>query len=104
MTSVIRYIINRSDFYDEFASFREVGLRQWRDVHDRVLQACSNVWNAVKEVLCFDSPEGHVVIDPDDDEPDVGVKDTLSYCWRALKEARCVYSYFNKPRLTALAL
>lgn len=104
MTSVDRYIIVHPDFYDEFASFGEVSLRQWRDVHDRLLQACFKVWDAVKEVLCFDSPEGHVMIDPDDDEPDVGVKDTLSYCWRALKEARYVYSWFDEPRLTTVAL
>lgn len=102
MTSDDRYIINRSDFYT--TSFGDMGLRRWRDLHDRLLQNCSAVWDAVKAVLCFDSPEGHIVIDPEDDEPDVGVKDTLSFCWRALKEARYVRSNFDRPRLTHLAL
>ena len=102
MTPDDRYIINRSDFYD--LSFGDICLGQWRDMHDRLLQSCSAVWDAVKEVLCFDAPEGHVVIDPDEDEPDVGVKDTLSFCWRALKEARYVYRRPNRPRLTKAVL
>ena len=52
------------------------------------MAACSNVWKAVAHVLCCDSPEGHVTMDFVEDEIDIGAKDTLSYSWRALKEAR----------------
>lgn len=36
----------------------------------------------------MDSPEGHTGEDFEEDDLDVGVKDTLSFSWRALKEAR----------------
>ena len=45
----------------------------------------------VKDVLCKDSPEGQhdQANELDDHQPvDVGLKDTLSYCWRSLKESR----------------
>lgn len=50
----------------------------------------------MKGVLCVDSPEGHTGEDLEDDDLDVGVKDTLSFSWRALKEARCVCSLLLK--------
>ena len=49
---------------------------------------CSYVWEAVKEVLCFDAPEGHESGEADDRDLDIGAKDTLSFSWRALKESR----------------
>ncbi|KAH9827697.1 putative death-receptor fusion protein (DUF2428) [Teratosphaeria destructans] len=44
------------------------------------------VWNVVKPILCNDAPEGYL---PENFEEtiDVSTKDTLSFCWRALKEA-----------------
>ena len=81
-------MISRSDIYQLFDHLGDESPRQWREFHERIIQSCSDVWDAVKEVLCFDSPEGHVVLDPEDDEPDIRIKDTLSFCWRALKEAR----------------
>lgn len=104
MTFVDRYIVSRPDYYAGFVSFGDEDLRQWKNIHSRLLHNCSKVWDAVKEVLCFDSPEGHVVIEPDDDGPDVGVKDTLSFCWRALKEARYACPMLNGPMLTMAAL
>lgn len=43
----------------------------------------------MKEVLCFDSPEGYEESE-EGDSHDLGngTKDTLSFCWRALKESR----------------
>ena len=40
----------------------------------------------------MDSPEGYTGEDFEEDDLDIGVKDTLSFSWRALKEARCVRS------------
>jgi hypothetical protein len=43
------------------------------------------VWDVVKPILCNDAPEGYL---PEDfEESSDSSKETLSYCWRALKEA-----------------
>jgi len=51
-----------------------------------MLVCCDTVWESVREMLCVDSPEGHTAEKSDD--LNIGEKDTLSYLWRALKEAR----------------
>jgi len=51
---------------------------------------CDCVWEAVRDVLCFDAPEGTNLISEEAEDVDVGTKDALSYCWRALKESRSV--------------
>lgn len=50
----------------------------------------------MKDVLCYDSPEGHVIAETEDEETYENVKDTLSFCWRALKEAR--YGFVSNSR------
>ena len=50
------------------------------------MQNCSTIWDVVAKILCIDSPEGHSVVA--EEELDIGVKDTLSFSWRTLKEAR----------------
>ena len=44
----------------------------------------------MKDVLCSDAPEGYDISEDESIEQDIGTKDTLSFCWRALKESRCV--------------
>lgn len=44
----------------------------------------------MQDVLCFDAPEGHDISEDDFNEQDIGTKDILSFCWRALKESRSV--------------
>ncbi|KAL8811725.1 MAG: hypothetical protein Q9200_001557, partial [Gallowayella weberi] len=61
--------------------------RIWRDLSDRLLDTASNVWIAVKDVLCADAPEGLELENPDN-QPVAGSKEVLSFCWRALKESR----------------
>jgi len=56
-----------------------------------MLASCSNIWEAVKEVLCYDSPEGHQDGVEAADGIVIGLKDTLSFCWRALKESRSIF-------------
>lgn len=57
--------------------------------NDRILDCCTKIWEAVKEVLCFDSPEGYEEFEEGDSlDLGNGTKDTLSFCWRALKESR----------------
>lgn len=49
----------------------------------------------MQDVLCFDAPEGHEISEDDCNEQDVGSKDMLSFCWRALKESRSVENTTN---------
>ncbi|GAB7360221.1 hypothetical protein MBLNU230_g7981t1 [Neophaeotheca triangularis] len=52
----------------------------------RLLGCLHDVWLVVKPTLCNDAPEGYQAEDAEDTS-DMSSKDTLSYCWRALKEA-----------------
>ena len=62
-----------------------------REANDRMLDCCTKIWEAVKEVLCFDSPEGYEGSEEGDSlDLGNGTQDTLSFCWRALKESRLV--------------
>ncbi|CAK4020465.1 HEAT repeat [Lecanosticta acicola] len=56
----------------------------------RLIEQVNEVWLVVKPVLCNDAPEGYT---PDEleESPD-STKETLSYCWRALKEASLLLS------------
>ena len=51
-----------------------------------------DIWEAVKETLCYDSPEGHGDDSEIADRLEIGLKDTLSFSWRALKESRLHFS------------
>lgn len=56
--------------------------------HERVITICRQVWKAVADRLCVDSPE-NTDEDADDLEGLVaGPKDMLSYSWRALRDSR----------------
>ncbi|KAK4898386.1 hypothetical protein LTR27_003982 [Elasticomyces elasticus] len=46
----------------------------------------NDIWIVVKPVLCDDAPEGYMAEDAEETD-EVSTKDTLSYCWRALKES-----------------
>lgn len=72
----IRYILGQN----AFTAVENV------DLFDRLAKCLEDVWEVAKPVLCSDAPEGYL---PEglEDEPNVTTKDTLSYCWRALKEA-----------------
>lgn len=52
----------------------------------------------VQDVLCSDAPEGHDTSEDDLIEQDIGTKDTLSFCWRALKESRSVQVSITENR------
>ena len=66
----------------------DVSLDEWKGFDRRLSSICSGIWEVVQDVLCFDAPEGHDVSEDDFNEQDVGTKDVLSFCWRALKESR----------------
>jgi len=75
----------------------------WTDYNERIMAICDGVWEAVRDVLCFDAPEGTDIADEEADDFEVGTKETLSYCWRALKESRSV-AIFYAGMLLALPL
>lgn len=45
------------------------------------------IWAAVKDVLCYDSPEGHIPQELEDMD-ELNTKDLLSYSFRAIQESR----------------
>lgn len=58
----------------------------------RIVDSCSRTWEAVKDVLCNDSPEGHLPQDIDEAD-DIDTKDVLSYSFRAVHESRLALTF-----------
>lgn len=48
---------------------------------------CTRTWEAVKDILCNEAPEGHLPQELDDLDT-VDTKDVLSYSFRAIHESR----------------
>jgi hypothetical protein len=59
----------------------------WIDLQYRMIGCCTRIWAAVKDVLCNDSPEGHLPHDLDEIDM-LDTKDVLSYSFRAIHESR----------------
>ena len=81
-----RYIVSRIDYVESL----NASLDEWEIVNKRIASICSGVWDVVKNILCSDAPEGYDINEDEFIEQEVGTKDTLSFCWRALKESRSV--------------
>ena len=81
-----RYIVSRIDYVESL----NASLDKWEGIDTRIVSICSGVWDVVKSVLCSDAPEGYDICEDELLEQDTGSKDTLSFCWRALKESRSV--------------
>ncbi|TAQ88243.1 hypothetical protein B7494_g3410 [Chlorociboria aeruginascens] len=74
-----------SDFHGHILG--ESDLREvWNDYQQRIVVCCSHIWKIVKEILCNDSPEGHLPEDLEDVDI-VDTKDVLSYSFRAIHES-----------------
>lgn len=74
----LRYVMNQSQF------------SELEPLQNHLLELLNQVWEVVKPVLCNDAPEGYL---PEElDEGPDSSKETLSYCWRALKEASLLMS------------
>ena len=84
-----RNIIGYSGFYD-LHSTADPDWKLRRSLNDRILACCTGVWEVVKGILCYDSPEGYTLEDEENKDLDTGTKDMLSFSWRALKESRFV--------------
>ncbi len=65
-------------------------LPEWGRTVEAILKCCHRIWDIVKVILCVDSPEGCDFVEIDDEDFDLGSKETLSFSWRVLKEARYV--------------
>ena len=84
-----RYITGRPDYWRLLNASTPLGSHKWEIFDEKILGICAKVWEAVRAILCCDTPEG-MRIDEESDDLNAGSKDTLSYCWRALKESRFV--------------
>ena len=86
----LRLVICRPEFLQMCFGSNDDLKRHLSMLDQRIIGSCSRTWDIVKSVLCIDSPEGqHEQAEElfDDDALDIGPKDTLSYCWRSLKES-----------------
>lgn len=61
--------------------------KEWEQLQVLMLSLCSRIWKEVKDVLCNDSPEGHLPQGLDEIST-VDTKDVLSYSFRAIHESR----------------
>ncbi|KAJ4197938.1 hypothetical protein NW755_000632 [Fusarium falciforme] len=66
--------------------FSETELQAVRSLQDSLVTCCERVWAAVRDILCDDSPEGHL---PQELEEVDGLdtKDVLSYSFRSVHES-----------------
>jgi hypothetical protein len=62
------------------------------ELQQRLVNQCCRIWTSVREILCNESPEGHLPQDLDEVEI-VDTKDVLSYSFRAVHESRYVNLY-----------
>lgn len=75
------------DFYKTDAQDSKLVCEEWKNLQLRIVSLCSRTWDQVKDVLCNDSPEGHLPQGLDDIDI-VDSKDVLSYSFRAIDESR----------------
>ncbi|PHH82701.1 hypothetical protein CDD82_5151 [Ophiocordyceps australis] len=65
----------------------ETEVRAMQSLQETLVCCCQRVWQAVRPVLCDDSPEGHLPDELDELEG-LDTKDVLSYSFRAVHESR----------------
>ena len=63
-----------------------------------IIKRLEEIWIVIKPVLCNDAPEGFTLDGIDDTSE--STKETLSYCWRALKEASLLLNALVQQSLT----
>lgn len=64
----------------------ESELKLLEPLQQQLVDACERIWNAVKDVLCDDSPEGHLPQELEEMEG-LDTKGLLSYSFRAVHES-----------------
>jgi len=82
--SLVWSLVNPSlDFPGEPARTWE----KWIDFIQRMVRSSSSIWEAVNDILCNESPEGHLPEEINELEV-IDTKDVLSYSFRAVHESR----------------
>ncbi|TDZ18524.1 Uncharacterized protein Cob_v008660 [Colletotrichum orbiculare MAFF 240422] len=66
--------------------FSESELQAVSALQARIVTCCQRIWAAVRDILCDDSPEGHLPQELEDLEG-LDTKDLLSYSFRAIHES-----------------
>ncbi|KAF4977485.1 hypothetical protein FZEAL_6004 [Fusarium zealandicum] len=66
--------------------FSESELQSVQGLQDSLVTCCERVWAAVRDILCDDSPEGHLPHDLEEVDG-LDTKDVLSYSFRSVHEA-----------------
>ena len=75
------------DFQEYFSQDEHDISKTFDRLQERMFSSCSRIWEAVKDVLCNDSPEGHLPEDIDEIDG-IDTKDVMSYSFRAVHESR----------------
>jgi hypothetical protein len=82
----LRLVVERKDVYKELSL---ATTEQWLKIHRCLLRLFNCVWELAKPSLCFDSPEGYMPAELEDEEDeDMNTQTVMSYSWRAVKESR----------------
>ncbi|KAF6824645.1 HEAT repeat protein [Colletotrichum plurivorum] len=67
-------------------TFSESEIEDMSTLQDRIIKCCQRIWAAVRDILCDDSPEGHLPQELEELEG-LDTKDLLSYSFRAVHES-----------------
>ncbi|GJC95633.1 heat repeat protein [Colletotrichum higginsianum] len=80
-------------------SFSPSELEAMSVLQDRIVKCCQRIWAAVRDILCDDSPEGHLPQELEDLEG-LDTKDLLSYSFRAIHESSALMRVMVLPLKT----
>jgi len=97
--SGLRLILERKDISGHISRPTAEETAAWRELHQKLISFCCDMWDLVGPVLCAAAPEGHTLEPEDEEDGNGGVEDfysaggdvttqaLMSYAWRAIKES-----------------
>ncbi|KAL0767562.1 hypothetical protein CaCOL14_009800 [Colletotrichum acutatum] len=77
-------------------SFTASEMEAMATLQNRIVKCCQRIWAAVRDILCDDSPEGHLPQELEDLEG-LDTKDLLSYSFRAIHESSALMRVMVLP-------
>ncbi|KAJ0314936.1 hypothetical protein COL5a_012176 [Colletotrichum fioriniae] len=77
-------------------SFSASEMEAMATLQNRIVKCCQRIWAAVRDILCDDSPEGHLPQELEDLEG-LDTKDLLSYSFRAIHESSALMRVMVLP-------
>ncbi|OHW95084.1 heat repeat protein [Colletotrichum incanum] len=80
-------------------NFSRPELESMTRLQGRIVKCCQRIWAAVRDILCDDSPEGHLPQELEDLEG-LDTKDLLSYSFRAIHESSALMRVMVLPLKT----